>query len=76
VNSRNALFIKYELYDADMKNVMLPFEKGDITVRVLNDSVIEAHSVRVMHHDTTNNSSSSNRYTSEHNTLIPLNDKE
>jgi hypothetical protein len=74
--SDSELNIKYAFYDSDLKyGKILPFETRDITVKMLNDSVAEANTMRIVQHDTSYNSSFTDLYKLKNNVLIPINRK-
>ncbi len=73
--SDSLLNIKYEFYDSNLNNEILPFETRDIKINILNDSVLYAHTTRVVQHDTTYNSTFAKFYKILYNTLIPIDNK-
>lgn len=71
--SDSLLNIRYEFYDSYFKREnILPFETRDIKVKILNDSVVQTNTTRIVQFDTTSNSVYTDLYRIENNFLIPV----
>jgi hypothetical protein len=74
--SDSILDIRYEFYESDLKHEnILPFETRDIKVKILNDSVVQTNTNRIVQFDTTSNSEYKDLYKIENNFLIPVSNK-
>lgn len=74
--SDSSLNIRYAFYESDLKHEnILPFETRDIKVKILNDSVVQTNTNRIVQSDTTCNSTYTDLYKIENNFLIPINNK-
>ena len=74
--SDSVLNIRYEFYEPDLKHEnILPFETRDIKVKILNDSIVQTKTNRIVQYDTKNKSSYIDLYKIENNTLVPISKK-
>jgi len=79
--SDSSLNIKYECYDTYLYKddinykILLPYETKDIQVKMLNDSLVQTYTKRIVHTDTSYNSNYIDLYIIKGNFLIHANCK-